>query len=534
MIETILRKGYFPAELPPPFSTIMFSEAIKKNINSLPIEYDWSGQKKPNYISRPLIFNLARNGNLRRKLSIPNPVNSFQQAKVIAENWPELEAHYNKSDKSLSSPKYNDSSLRAINWTKGFDVANLERLKVRASNRYILKTDISKFYPTIYTHSIPWALHGKTTAKSKRGFDMLTGNKLDKVIQNGQDGQTKGVPIGPDASYATAEIILTNIDQLITSRIGSNYFRYIDDYEFAFNTYSEAERALAILSEIFNEYELDLSFEKTKILSLPQLIEDTWVADLKSIEIGDSVKTQQQGLISLFNKAIDLQKNNNSKAVVKYAIQRTTHCEIKKENWDLYQNILYNFLVAESGVISIIIDILKYYEDNDFVINRELLKYAISKTILEHAAKLHSSELSWAVWACICFKITLDSDITKVLCRIHDPIVALVCLDANNMGLLHSDFDTHVWENLMNAEELKGPFWILTYEALFKKWLPSAGSGNYLDTQKEFKFLKDNNISFYNKQKTSTYKGGLKLSGKRSSTLKALINKLDRENGAYL
>ena len=30
--------------------------------------------------------------------------------------------------------------------------------------RYILKTDISQFYPSVYTHSIPWALHGKAIA----------------------------------------------------------------------------------------------------------------------------------------------------------------------------------------------------------------------------------------------------------------------------------------------------------------------------------------------------------------------------------
>ncbi|WAD26732.1 RNA-directed DNA polymerase [Pseudomonadaceae bacterium T75] len=533
MIETILKKGYFPRELPPPFGSGMFAALIQKNIASLPNEYDWAGAKKPNYISRPTIYNLARNGDLRRKLSIPNPVNSFQQAKVVAENWTELEAHYLTSNKSLSRPEFSKTQARALNWAKGFEVANLERLRIRASKRYVLKTDISKFYPTLYTHSIPWALHGKPLAKSKRAFSDLAGNQLDRVIQNGQDGQTKGVPIGPDISHAIAEVILTNVDSSISSEIGNNYFRFMDDYEFAFDTYTDAERALAVLSEIFNEYELDLSSEKTSILSLPRLIEEAWVTDLKSIEIGVSQSAQQGGLISLFNKAIELQAKDNNQAIIKYALQRTTQCEIKSENWDLYQNILYNFLVAESGTIPVLIDILKYHEDAGFVINKDLLKEALSRTIMEHAAKLHSSELSWAVWACLCFEIKLDSEVTKALCRVKDPIVALICLDANNTGLLHSDFDASLWASIMVAEELKGPFWILAYEALFKGWLPSAGAKNYLDTQKEFKFLKDNNVTFYNKDRTSTYKGGLKLRGKKNSTLKELLEKMKIQSSLY-
>lgn len=533
MIETILKKGYFPRELPPPFSSGMFSVLIQKNIASLPREYDWKGVNKPSYLSRPVIFNLARNGDLRRKLSIPNPVNSFQQAKVLAESWVELEKHYLTSDKSLSRPEFSKVQARAINWTKGFDVANLERLRIRASKRYILKTDISKFYPSLYTHSIPWALHGKPLAKTKRSFGDLAGNKLDRVVQNGQDGQTKGVPIGPDVSHAIAEVLLTDIDNSISREISNNYFRFMDDYEFAFDTYSEAERTLAILSEIFNEYELDLSSEKTNIFSLPRLIEEAWVTDLKMIEIGNSPAAQQNGLIALFNKAIELQAKDNSQAVIKYALQRTTQCEIKSDNWDLYQNILYNFLVAESGTIPVLIDILKYHEDAGFKINRDLLKEALSKTILEHAAKLHSSELAWAVWACLCFSINLDSDATKALCRVKDPVVALICLDANSEGLLHSDFDSSSWASFMLAEELKGPFWILAYEALFKGWLPSAGTKNYLDTQKEFKFLKDNDVTFYNKKRTSTYKGGLKLKGKKSMTLKDLLDKMKSQSSPY-
>ena len=44
--------------------------------------------------------------------------------------------------------------------------------------------------------------------------------------------QTKGVPIGPDASFAIAEIVMTSIDEMLVPIVGNKYHRYIDDFEF--------------------------------------------------------------------------------------------------------------------------------------------------------------------------------------------------------------------------------------------------------------------------------------------------------------
>lgn len=54
--------------------------------------------------------------------------------------------------------------------------------------KYIVKTDIKNFYPSIYTHSISWALHGKTDARNDRNKFTLLGTKLDKLFQNANDG----------------------------------------------------------------------------------------------------------------------------------------------------------------------------------------------------------------------------------------------------------------------------------------------------------------------------------------------------------
>ena len=58
-------------------------------------------------------------------------------------------------------PVINTSKGRAIKTLKTFPDFERECLINSFDRLYELKTDISWFYPTLYTHTIPWALHGK-------------------------------------------------------------------------------------------------------------------------------------------------------------------------------------------------------------------------------------------------------------------------------------------------------------------------------------------------------------------------------------
>ncbi len=65
LLFDLLARGYFPKELPPPFATDAFAEFIVNRKIS-----DFKPQR-----SRAIRYNLARPGNLRRLLQIPNPIN---------------------------------------------------------------------------------------------------------------------------------------------------------------------------------------------------------------------------------------------------------------------------------------------------------------------------------------------------------------------------------------------------------------------------------------------------------------------------
>ncbi|SNX50955.1 Reverse transcriptase (RNA-dependent DNA polymerase) [Vibrio thalassae] len=226
-------------------------------------------------------FNLARRGKLRRPLSIPNPINYYQIAKLISDNWADFDAVFDRASQSISRP-VEDDSTRALKWEKGFSFLPDSKLKTRTASRYILKADISNFYSTIYTHSIPWVLHTKSLAKQQRRFRNNLGNKIDTLVRNSQDQQTKGIPIGTDTSFAIAELIMSEVDKQLVTKVGTNYHRYIDDFEFGCKTLQEAEHTLSVLQEVLSQFELELNSSKTEIIKLPLEVDPQWLHRARS------------------------------------------------------------------------------------------------------------------------------------------------------------------------------------------------------------------------------------------------------------
>lgn len=150
--------------------------------------------------------------------------------------------------------------------------------------KYILKTDIKNFYPSIYTHSIAWAIHTKAVARKNRSkFDKYVGLVLDKLFQYSNDGCTNGIAIGPAISDLIAEIILTEIDTETSTIIGSDIdflgVRFKDDYRFLCQTKQDANIIIKILQKQLAKFNLTLNEKKCEIEELPEGLFREWTAE---------------------------------------------------------------------------------------------------------------------------------------------------------------------------------------------------------------------------------------------------------------
>jgi len=154
--------------------------------------------------------------------------------------------------------------------------------------KYLVRTDVKNCYPSIYTHSIAWAIHSRTTIRSggnRNNFSLL-GNRLDKLFQCANDGCTNGLPIGPAVSDLIAELILSAVDILISPGLlqtGSLALRFKDDYRFLCRTQEECRKVTQLLPKGLKEFNLLLNEDKTQVVTLPEGVFRDWVSRYNTI-----------------------------------------------------------------------------------------------------------------------------------------------------------------------------------------------------------------------------------------------------------
>jgi len=493
----LIARGYFPRELPPPFQTKALANFVVNNI---------SLQVSSRANAKLYLHSHIRYGSLRRRLSIPNPASFIEIVKVIESNWNDIKLITQQSSFSKSKPIHTPHPKRNRSISPLLDFPDLprERAKNRAIGRYALQTDISQFYQSIYTHSIPWAVHGKELAKKRRNDYSLFGNQLDKLVRSGQDGQTMGIPIGPDTSLIISELILCTLDLELEKRISSSCsytyrgFRYSDDYEFVFLTRSEAETALSHLQKVLSDFELTLNPDKTRIVELPCSLDSTWVLELSNYNFSSSKLAQMQDIVRYFDRAFQISKEIPQEPVLKYAIARLENFnKLHQDNWSLLESLLLQSITIESSTLRDALSIVQNYQMKKYLIDLDSLEKNLNLQILQHAPLGHSSEVAWAIWSVIVFNLSIHKEASQVISDMEDSIVGILALDAQQRGRFSEGFTTRKWEQFLTEDELYGNQWLFSYEANKKGYLSTAY--DYVSRDPWFSQLKQGGVTFYDK-----------------------------------
>jgi hypothetical protein len=454
----LLQKGYFPIELPPPFSTNTFGLAIT-NSGSTGFTLSNTSPK----FSQMTSHNLVRAGGLRRNLSIPNPKHFLRHANQIVANWGDLSLAANKSKYSLTKP-ITGRQERAISPEYGLNERTEKIANLRSTSKYSLITDISRFFPSIYTHSIPWALLGKKKAKNLHTTGSLKGtwqDELDYSLSALNNNQTIGIPIGPDSSRLIAEVLLGEIDTLLQEKHKKlKGIRFIDDYEFGLNSLAEAENVLSYLQSLLNEYELGLNPAKTKIITLPDLLEPIWTSKIRTFIFrrANSI-SQKNDIISYFNMVFKYLTNSPDEGILKYGIARLRSENIKRDNWELFENILCQCVLIDPACLPQVSEQLVYYTDIGFKVSKQKWNENLNKIIYEKVPLGHSSEAAWAMWLLKILNIPLSAKSAKIVNQTDDSIVSLMGLGLSTLGLANITY-------LSNLQTFCNPLYL--YE---QQWL---------------------------------------------------------------
>lgn len=172
----------------------------------------------------------------------------------------------------MSQTEEKDKAAQINHWWHAVEQRSIE---LSLDYQYLLETDITDCYGSIYTHSIAWALHTKPTAKgtNARKDKALLGNQIDWHIQDMRHGQTNGIPQGSVLMDFIAEMVLGLADSELSEKIKvegiENYriLRYRDDFRIFVNNPQDGERIVKFLTEVTIGLGLKLNPTKTKASS---------------------------------------------------------------------------------------------------------------------------------------------------------------------------------------------------------------------------------------------------------------------------
>ncbi|MEA2075880.1 MAG: antiviral reverse transcriptase Drt4, partial [Euryarchaeota archaeon] len=312
LLKALLQYNYFPSqkknkeELPPTLNSKSLTPKISEKLVKL--SYRKGGYDQVEY-------KLTRYNNVPRPLSIPHPMTYAKLCQSLHDNWEKLE-YITQTENSLIIPKeHNDGRIIVMDYENTKET--IERhIKLSFNKKFYVNTDISNFFPSIYSHSIPWALVGFDTAKKERGTEKWF-NQIDFYQRLTKRNETNGVPIGPASSNIICESILARIDKTLNDE-DFEFIRFIDDYTAYCKTYEKAEEFIRRLSEELSKYKLLLNIKKTFIAQLPSPSSPEWIVDLTT-RIPDKENISPTNIIRFLDYAVTKQAISPDGSVLKYA-----------------------------------------------------------------------------------------------------------------------------------------------------------------------------------------------------------------------
>lgn len=473
-IRDSLVRGYFPRELPPAFSTLDFGNA------ALALKATGPAGKW----TKPVEINLARPGSLRRRLAVPNPFSQLHLVKECSAAWPTIDAHLSGSSISLSRPTIAaPSDERAISFRTPFADRPSKRLERMWRSRFTVRADISDCYGSIYTHSLEWALHTKAIAKANigKGKKKLLGSSLDTAVRNAQDGQTKGIPVGPDTSFLLAEIILCSIDvklQQSMPQVKSSAIRLMDDIEFFAQTRAEAEDFLTTWDSELHSYGLSLNPRKTEIVEGPISHDFSWRIDLSQFSFRSSQgdKKLANDVRGFFARAFALAREHPDDSILSYAIARVGSLDMASDSWEAFQSSMLAAATADPSCLRHVSREFTRAKNAGMKLNKSMIEKTLNQICVYHAPFEHGSEVSWSLHILMNLGLRLESRAAKLVAQMQDNCCLLLLIDfVKSGGIFGHRPDISSIE--VRAEHSLAPYsedWLLGYEMCRNGWTGGA------------------------------------------------------------
>lgn len=470
LYDGLLLEGMFGNRIIPIFTTDSFYTFI--NSNQM---LNFSKNSNIDYIR----YKSNRNNKLPRMMGIPNPFAYENLCKDLMIYWNNIQMHFSNK---TNNDKYKISQvhLRKMKGTKKLFDMNYNNFKtddtlmdeLKIGKKYVVKADISNCFPSIYTHSIPWALVGKENAKQYQK-DSFWFNSIDSSCRAMKMKETHGILVGPHTSNIISEIILCDIDSKLKDY---TYTRHIDDYTCYCEGEKEAEQFLEVLQKELSNYDLFLNNKKTEIIKMPNIINDDWNEQLKNFSFNfyeDQIK--YNSLKSFFNLVDLFVFKTNNLSIIYYAWKIINKYNLSKNAKSLYLKLsryyLYHFPYLYPFFEKYVIEKLSLSVDD--------IKDIVKENIFNMMEKSNYEGVSYCLYYVYKYGIDVDDVYDNNLNKLYEDskntndcivlLLAALCVQSNKNE--YKKYKNYAREILNNDEMNK--YWLFCYEILTQTDLKS-------------------------------------------------------------
>lgn len=515
-LRAIVAKGYFPRELPPVFTTEDFGCHVSDILNEWldnKVFLKKSAGKVPGNKSKKSgsfiyavsdaeieVISMSKRGYERRNIHITHPVPQALLSFELAKNWKTVQKWLSRQTYSLDEIRVSEKFPRSIKGIN-FQLHRAKKAYLEATSDWLVKTDISRFYPTIYTHSIPWAAYGKEQVK--RNLQLYSGSladRLDILIRACNRNQTIGIPIGPETSRIIAEVISSRIDSEFHDRMpdipSESVDRLQDDWFIGVNTLEKAETALSKITVLYREYGLEINGNKTSIDHNIASSKTSWISELGAFLSHRPGPIRSTRLKELLALTLRLQSEFQYEPVVNYVLSILEGQHIESGDIEALESFLLKAAVIAPISMNHICRIILNLQHKTEKVSRQRICKRFLTLAERNLEKGNLYEVIWFVYTLRGLKVPLYSKRISELIEItSSSALALILLDMKSKGLFLSSLPTSEWRRRSNKERVKSDWiWLLAYEGIRHGWIPDS---NKVMDEPFFKAMAARNVVFY-------------------------------------
>lgn len=473
-LSALVRRAYLPAEVPPVITATDFASFCGQNYTFLKSHHALLAKTSTEFE----VFSAPRAKFGRRNFALVHPLAQTNLSLLITEHRAQIKKIISGSKTSLYRTREDLKNFVAFS---GLDFAERSVLTARAYSEcaVVLNADISRFFHTVYTHSIPWAVIGKEKAKdwlenARTKLNNHWSGKVDRALQLCQSRETFGIPVGPDTSRIIAEILLAGIESepaLAFSLKNAFAFRLVDDFTIGFDRDEDAQNALTALRQSLAKYNLQLNEEKTSIISARNLMRPRWELEHEAFAISDDdVQAQALQVARMVELTYHLCAEAGTDAPALWTCRRISQLKNVRENISPILDGLFRLARDFPRCMTYVSSFVIYNQDfcQGGTIRSRIKRWCCS-TIRRHLDRGHDFEVAWTLTVCGALKIKLEPRdfVTKEL-----PSPSTFAL----LGLLYEKgysaipLSTWPWRARLNREGEMGPYWLPFYEAVRRGW----------------------------------------------------------------